>query len=495
VAAHAPTYHVVGATIPGLPVVILGHTPRVAWGLTNAMVDDVDLVAEQLSADSNRFRTPGGWVPVTLVAETIAVRGGSPVVYARRRTSRGPLVTNEGVLDSGRAYAMRWAAQDAGPGGDEIGALRAMAQAEDAAGIEAAARRFHSPQQHVVYADTAGRIGYLLAGRVPRRRRGDSPFPSDGTLLAGDPWAGWLAPGALPGARDPASGWIVTANNRMATPAQRAFLSRHYDLPYRAQRIAELLEIDTAATAASASRHQGDVLDPFARRAKSIAARAALAVGRPDVADRLRAWDGTMDASAAEPTLFWRWYRHVEQLTFDETPGYQPPWPLHRWMAQGGSPWFDVAATAAVETLDSIATLAMARVLADRGAAPWGVVHTTVMRHPLGGVPVLGRLVGFAVGPLPAAGDDYTVNNATTWSVGPPFESSYGPSLRHVVDLGNVDGVGGFILPSGQSGHPLSPHYRDQTARWLAGELWVLPTDPGRVAAADTLVLIPGEGR
>jgi penicillin amidase len=189
--------------------------------------------------------------------------------------------------------------------------------------------------------------------------------------------------------------------------------------------------------------------------------------------------------------VFWRWYRELASLTFDETPGYQPVWPLHRWLAAGGSPWFDDRRTARVETLDTIARLAIARVLEEGGLAPWGNVHSTVMQHPLARVPVLGRLIGFSVGPLRTGGDDYTVNNATSLDEGPPFRSSYGPSLRHVVDFGDVDGAGGFILPTGQSGHPLSRHYRDQAARWLKGELWVLPIDPSSVVAVDTLTLVP----
>ena len=491
VGAHAPTYQVVGATIPGIPVVVLGHTRRVAWGFTNAMVDDVDLVAEQLSGDSTSYRTPRGWAPVIVVAETIRVRGGQPVVYARRRTEHGPLITTEwrGALDSGRAYALRWLAQDGA--GDEVEALRAMAQSRDWTEFQAATERFGSPEQSVVYADTAGRIGYVLAGRVPRRRRGDWPFPSAGWSQAGDPWDGWVDARALPRVLDPASGWIVTANNRLVGPAYPHFVSRHYDVPYRARRIVELLRADTAATAASASRHQMDIVDVFARRFKSLAARAALAAGRADLADRLRGWDGAMDPGALEPTVFWRWYREVALLTFDETPAYHPVWPLHRWLAAGDSPWFDDRKTPGVETLDTIARLAMARVLADRGLLPWGDVHSTVMQHPLARVPLLGWLLGFSVGPLRTGGDDYTVNNSTSLDEGPLFSSSYGPSLRHVVDLGDVAGVGGFILPTGQSGHPLSRHYRDQAARWLNGALWLLPTDPDRVVAVDTLVLVP----
>jgi penicillin amidase len=484
---HAPGYHVVGATIPGLPAVVLGHTPHVAWGFTNAMVDDVDYVEEELHGDSSRYRVAGGWAPLQVVAETIRVRGGDPVGYRRYRTGRGPLLAAPRLAPN-RAYSLRWVAQDGGA--DELAALHGMARAREWDEFEAALALFGSPEPNVVYADARGTIAYRLAGRVPRRHRGASPFTIPGAALAGDPWTGWLEARALPREVNPARGWIATANNRMVPPDYPHFLSRHYDLPYRARRIGELLERDTTATVASVSSHQMDLVDLFGRAVRGLAARAALAVGRADLADRLRGWDGRMRSDAAEPALYWRWYRELRALVYaDESPDYDPAAPLHRWIARGESAWFDDARTPEIETLDTLAQRAMETVLAARGVVPWRTVHHTVLDHPLARVPLLGRLLRFAVGPLETGGSNHTVNNSTTLGAAPPYVSSYGPSLRHVVDFGDPDGAGGFILPGGQAGHSLSAHYRDQTRRWLAGELWVIPLDPARVRAVDTLFL------
>ncbi|TMK15281.1 MAG: penicillin acylase family protein, partial [Alphaproteobacteria bacterium] len=137
VGAHAPGYEVVGATIPGVPVVVLGHNARLGWGFTNAMVDDMDFVVEQLSADSTRVRTATGWAPVTAVAETIAVKGGAPVIYTRRRTAHGPLVDMGWSADSaGRVLAMRWVAQDSTS--DELGAVLGFGRATTLAQFQSA---------------------------------------------------------------------------------------------------------------------------------------------------------------------------------------------------------------------------------------------------------------------------------------------------------------------------------------------------------------------
>ena len=483
---HAPGLDVVGVSIPGVPAIVLGHTARVAWGFTNAMVDDADYVLEELSPDSSRYRTTDGWAPVEVVAETIRVRGADPVVYTRRRTINGPIVDADPRPDSVHAVALRWVAQDGGA--DELAALHGWARAADAREFVRAAATFRSPEQNVVYADADGHIGYLLAGAVPVRRAGEGVFPVAGA--DGPVWTRYLGADELPAEVDPPAGRIATANNRIVGDDFPFFISHHYDHAYRARRILELVDAGAGLTATDVARQQLDQVDLFAKSAKGIAARAALDAGRADLADRLRAWDGTMAADRFEPALFWAWYRHLQRLTYDdESPDYRPAAPLHRWLAAAGSDWFDDARTPEVETLATLARQAMDSSLASR-LAPWGEAHRTVMQHPLGEIPVLGRLIGFTVGPFPNGGSNHTVNVALTTRMRPPFTSGYGPSMRHVVDLAAPDDAGGFVIPTGQSGHPLSRHYRDQLDWWRAGRLWVVPVDASRVRAVDTLMLV-----
>ena len=490
VGAHAPTYEVVGATIPGAPVVVLGHTARAAWGFTNAMVDDLDYLVEELSPDSSHARTAGGWAPVEALAETIRVKNGDAVIHRRLRTVHGPVVRGEWDPGPGRALTLVWTAQD--PGSDELAALLGMARGAGWRDFAAALAGFKTPEQNVVSAHAEGDIAYWLVGRVPVRRGGVPFTPAPAWTGAGD-WVRYLDTSELPHVRNPVEGWIVTANNRLVGPEYPHVLSRHYDHGYRAARIAELVRADSSATTASVSRQQMDVVDGFARAHRSLAARAATAAMRADLGDRLRAWNGSMEAGLVEPAVFWSWYKELQRLTYeDESPDYRPAAPLHRWMAAGESRWFDDLRTPERETLDTLARRAMLGALTGRRAVRWGEVHQTWIDHPLAAVPVFGRWAGFRVGPLEKGGSNYTIDNASSTSASPPFPTSYGPSLRHVVDLGDVDGSGGFILPTGQSGHPLSRHYRDQTERWLRGDLWVIPIDVRRVRAIDTLVLTPG---
>jgi penicillin amidase len=163
------------------------------------------------------FGTADGWAPVTAIAETIQVRGADPVVYTRRRTINGPLVDVDPRPDSVHAVALRWVAQDGGA--DELAALHGWARAADAGEFVRAAATFRSPEQNVVYADSGGHIGYLLAGAVPVRRAGEGVFPVAGA--AGPPWTRYLAPDELPAEVDPREG-----ASRRPTTASWATTSR-----------------------------------------------------------------------------------------------------------------------------------------------------------------------------------------------------------------------------------------------------------------------------
>ncbi len=485
---HAPGYEVVGVTIPGVPPVVLGHTADHGWGFTNGMIDDVDYVQERITPDTTRYLTAAGWRPVETVAETIRIKGADPVVYLRRRTADGPLQDLGWRPDSTTAYAMRWTAQTPS---DEFNALLGMARATTLAEFDAALAGFRVPEQNIVYADRRGTIAYDLAGFVPVRRSGDGSLPEQG-WTGGGGWSRFLSAAELPHEVDPPSGFVVTANNKIVGDAFPIPIRADYELPYRAQRIWEMVRRDSGATAAIVAREQVDVVNVFLRRIKPIAELAARDGGHGDVADRIAHWDGAMTPDRSEPTLVWEWLRELQALTYDdESPTYRPSAPLHQWLFRGQSLWFDDIRTPQHEDLPIMARRAMDSVRARGSPRAWGTVHTHTEEHPLGAVPLLGSLSRFNIGPLSLGGGNYTVNVCPSNDFVPPFHCTEGPSMRHVVDFGDVDGAGGFILPAGQSGNPGSRHYRDQTERWIKGELWIIPVDVRRVHATDTLRLTP----
>jgi len=486
---ESPGFHVAGATIPGLPAVILGHNRAIAWGLTNVGVDDVDYVIERLSDDSSRVQTPSGWQPLEVSHDSIRVRGRPAVPFTLRRGPHGPLVGRAPLGDPTTALAMRWNAQDPS---DELTALLAVDRATSWGEFRAALRGFRVPEQNWIYADVSGNIGYQMTGAVPVRRSGNGLLPTPGWTDEGR-WERYLDFEELPWTLNPPEGFIVTANNRVIGPEYPDFITANWEMPYRAARIRELITNGGPFTADDVRRMQMDTLDVFARWAKALAAQAAERAGRPDLARALSAWDGTMGSDRVEPALFWAWYRALQRLTFeDELPdGYAPGNPLQRWLKAGGSPWFDDVRTPQREDLAALSARAMGEALLSAEGVRWGKLHSTLSAHALGGVRIVDRLLHLNIGPTPRAGSLYTVNVAD-FGMRPPFRNTHAASFRQVVDLADVEHAG-MVVTTGESGNPLARRYRDQVSWWWRGDLRTVPLEKADVHSAGRLLLKPQE--
>ncbi len=487
-AIESPGLHVAGATIPGIPAIILGHNRRIAWGLTNVGVDDVDYVIERLSDDRSQVQTSAGWVGLEVLRDSIRVRGRRAVPFVLRRGPHGPLIGPAPGGDAHTELAMRWSAHDPS---DELTALLAVDRAGSWGEFRAALAGFRVPEQNWLYADVDGNIGYQMTGAVPVRRSGNGLLPTPGWTDEGK-WERYLDFEELPWTLNPPEGFIVTANNRVVGPEYPHFITANWELPYRAERIRELIASGGPFTADDVRRMQMDTLDVFARWAKELAAHAAGDVGRPDVASALHDWNGTMGADRTEPSIFWTWYRALQRLTFeDELPdGYAPSSPLQRWLRAGTSLWFDDSRTPQTEDLPMLAARAMREALPLADKVPWGALHRTLSAHTLGGVRVLDRVLGLNIGPAPRAGSLYTVDVGDFSGMRPPFLNRHAASFRQVVDLADIEHAA-MIITTGESGNPLSKRYRDQVVRWWRGDLWVVSPDRARQTAAGTLRLAP----
>ncbi|HEX2077378.1 MAG TPA: penicillin acylase family protein [Longimicrobium sp.] len=480
-ALHGGAFDVAGMTLPGVPVVVAGHSERVAWGYTNAMVDDVDFFVEEVDPSSaNRYRTPGGWAEMTVRPETIQVKDGERVVHPVRWTRHGPVLSDVEERGGNRVLAMQWTAYEPST---EVAALVGMNTARNAEEFTQALRGFNNPHQNVVFADREGRIGYWMGGRVPLRRGGDGLLPAPGWTGEAD-WAGWLSFDQHPHVLDPADGFVVTANNRQVGAAYPYHITGNWAEPWRAARIRQMVEAGRELTAADVARQQMDVRDVFALRHLPRAVQAAERAALPREAQELREWNGEARVDSRGAALFYTWFEALRtRVGSDEYRGkevYFPRASLDRILAQGGGAWVDDVSTEKTETLDELATGAMRTAAEAVGQRRWGELHATTIEHPMGVVQVLNRALRLNIGPFPNAGSFHTVNVSGWSGREPPFKNTYGASQRHVVDMGDPDGSGGFVIPSGQSGIPFSSHYRDQTPLWRTGRLWLIPLDRGR---------------
>ncbi|HEX8212041.1 MAG TPA: penicillin acylase family protein [Longimicrobium sp.] len=482
-ALHGGGLNVAGMTLPGVPVVIAGHNDRVAWGFTNAMVDDVDFFIEETDpADSTRYRTERGSEPFIVRHDTIRVKGEAPVVHRVRATRHGPVLSDVEKRSGGRVLAMKWTALDPSR---EVSAFFGMNRARNAAEFVAAMHDFRTPHQNVVFADVEGAFGYQMGGRVPVRRNGGGVLPARGWTGEGE-WTRYLEISEHPRQFNPSRGYIVTANN-LQSRVLHARIGTEYVGPARAERITQMVREGGRMTAADVARQQMDVRDLFALRHLPLAIRAAGLARDTAAARTLRTWDGSATLDSRAAPLFYTWFDALRKLVGDDEFRGKPPYfgrgTLDRLLAHGGGAWVDDIRTPKRETLDELSAEAMRQAVRTVAGRSWGEMHSTRMDHPMGVVSALDRAFGLNIGPFPSPGSSNTVNALGLGRRQAPYVNSYGPSQRHVVDMARVDDEGGFIIPTGQSGIPTSRHYRDQTPLWREGRLWRIPLDRRKAEA------------
>lgn len=482
--AEGPDLHVAGLSIPGVPGVIVGYNREIAWGFTNGMVDDIDFVVENVAPDRSVYRTGDGWERFSVRRETIRVLGRpDPVVLPVRSTIRGPVLSD--ILPGLEAtMSVLWTGLLPTT---ELRGILAMNRARDPEAFDRAIQVFDAPQQNVIFATARGELGYRLSGRVPIRTGwdGSSPVPF---RSVGEGWSRFWPSDSTPATRNPPGGFLATANNLQARGLFDV-LGTAYPVPFRARRIVDRLQGELAWTVDLMRGLQTDTRSLFADRVLHRAVAAADRIDADSAGSLLGSWNHQASLDSRPTTLFYVWlYRLRNLIAGDELADLEPAWrtfpddALLKTLEDEGSPWVDDIRTAEVETLVTLEERAMRDALAAAAGRPWGEVHHERSAHPLGSVEWLDRIFGFDVGPYPAPGGPHTVRadggdwsalDSTAWH--PPFGSTYGPSQRFLAELRPGRSLGYFLLPTGQSGNPFSPHYRDMASRWLENDLLRVP--------------------
>lgn len=482
---EAPNLDVTGATAPGVPFVILGHNRDIAWGFTTSEADLEDLFLETPDpADPSRYLTPDGSAAFESREEAVGVSGQDPLLLTVRRTRHGPVVsdalnlneenrTDEAVLALSAPYL--------DPKDRTPEALWDLNRATNWAEFDAALTNFTAVQQNIFYADTAGHIGFVSPGRLPIRAEGDGFLPANGASGRGD-WTGFIPYDSLPRVLDPTAGLLINANNRPVGPDYPYFIGRTWPARYRADRAEVLLNATAPQTPISSADVQADTVSAMALDLLPI----MLPLAAPesdrarDALARLADWDGTMAVERAEPLIFQTWYRRLEAMLLGDELGdlYGEYRGLNaatiKRILTEDTGWCDDRDTAGtVETCAAVATRALDQALADiaesQGSAStgwtWGAAHRLTLSHRIfGRIPVLGDLFSLS---FPFGGGDETLSRAASWSLRGPadFPVQHVASLRAVYDLADLD-ASLFAPATGQSGHPLSPHFLDLAAVW-----------------------------
>jgi penicillin amidase len=513
---HAPGLNAIGATLPGVPGILLGRNEKVAWAFTNTGPDSQDLFLEKMeSGRTDRYVTPTGASAFTEINETIRIKGAADEQLTVRISRHGPIISDvdadaKQAVPGDMAAAISWVGLQ--PDDATIRFILNAGCAQSAGELKEVARNFHTPQQNIVYADAGGDIGFIAAGRVPVRRADNvlkGLLPAPGWLPEYD-WQGWIPFEQLPQQSGSESGKIVTANQKITPTDYPYWITSGWALPYRAERIAALLDRQKRHGLSSFAAIQNDVANPVAEQLLPFLLRAKADDDESaQVLRQLRRWDRRMSREATQPLIFAEWIRHLAAVLYREKLGdlyemvgdYNPLFLINVLSNHTGkaSLWCRPAHTG--ETLcDAEIKQALQAALAnlkqhygdDKAQWLWGKAHITVFNHqPFGQVPVLGKLFTVET-ESPGGLDTVNVSGYRYDEASGRYLGETGAAFRAIYDLAEPE-RSVFILGTGQSGSPFSPHYRDMTTDWTQGTYVPMLTDREHILndAVRSVTLLP----
>jgi penicillin amidase len=496
----AAPINMAGASIAGMPLIVLGRANTLAWGFTNTGPDVQDIFIEKVNPDSrDQYLTPEGWRAFETTQMSIAIKGGGVRSVERRRTRHGPVLPGfyrnlEGMLGDRYVAALQWTALS--DDDTTIAAGMLDAKVRTVADYIDRMRQYVVPMQSMVVADADGHIGLIAPGRVPVRDpankiAGRMPVPGwDATY----DWKGYLKFEELPRYLDPPEGAMGTANARIVPPTYRPFLTYDWDAPFRQQRIGELILQRGDHDLGSMRAAQNDAYSPAAARLCALMVVAAQAGASVDdaVLDQLTTWDAVMRGDAAEPLIFMAWLRESVRAIYSDDLGpafdrfFDTRATTMIRLLEGrttGRDWCDDRTTPEHEKCSDVLARALGVALADlekrygkdRSKWRWEVAHYAQGEHrPFSSV---SRLAPYFDIDVPSPGGSYTLNRGKPeFAEEPPFANRHGSSLRAIYDFADLD-RSLFMQSTGQSGNPMSPFYRSFAQRWAQGEYIEIPTN------------------
>ena len=484
-----PEYEKYGYHLAGVPFPLLAHDRNLAYGLTMFENDDIDFYEEELNADNpEEYRDASEWKPLQQFNKTINVKDSTAVDFSYAQTSRGPLLN--GVLkplDSLPPVSMAWSYTKLN--NRVLHALYGISHAQNITEFESHLPDIHAPGLNVMYGDAKGNVAWWATARLY-----EMPENANTKMIlkanAGQDPIRYLDFKENPSAVNPPWGYVYSANNQPDSVSGLK-IPGYYLPENRAKRIVELLEPKSDWDRESVSEMILDVtssVNPgIAKELTGMVDSGDLDEAKTSMLNKLSSWDGNTDLSSVEASLFHRWMYHVLRNTLQDELGeelFKQILSTHFFkrtiapLTQNDSSiwWDDVATADKKETRTDIVRKsfneAWASLENDLGAEPtawtWDRLHILEHQHPIGQVPSLRDF--FNVGPFPVHGTQEVINNLMfSYSEDSQYRVTAGPSTRRIIDFSDVENSIS-ILPTGQSGNPLSDHYQDQAEMYANGQ-------------------------
>jgi len=480
-----------GVTIPGAPLPVEAFNNRFGWTFTNSGADQIDHYRLELDEGKTAYRFEDEWAPFELVTDTVIVRGMGAVVDTLRYTHFGPVMNWDD-----EPIAIQWTAHKSSR---TLAALWDMHNASDAQTFQDAISKWDAPMQNVLYADSAGNIAIRTAGHLPIRRGGTGEGLRDGASKKDD-WTGRVPFDELPYARNPAQGFLASANQQPVGRGYRHYINHDWVDGYRSLRINELLRLREEHSVSDMKNYQADV--HAVQRDLFVPLIDTLSRLSPDAAylrDLLTEWNGDTDIDRPEPIVLDHFLSILDQLAWDEFDAESARRPrqqqLHALLTEDPtSPWLDIQDTqllveqgsdllrAAIEaTVDTL----RARYGWGKEQWIWGSHHVLSIRH----LTRSGSFAALGYPVVPYPGFDKTLSPARD------RVTVHSASWRMVVDFSTSPPEAFGVFPGGQSGNPYSVHYDDFVPTYLQFGYFRLyqPAHPDNVRGhgRTDLVLLP----
>jgi penicillin amidase len=515
---------VIGATIPGVPAILLGRSEQVGWGLTSSYLDDLDVHVEQLDPENpEQYRTPDGWKAFETRRTILTVKDAPPVTLTLRWSDNGPILPGSHfdlgtITPPGHVASVSWTALS--PADTTMTAAIRMMRATSINDGLAAGELFVAPSQNLMLADRDG-IAMQIIGAMPRRdarHQTEGRMPTQGWLPE-NRWQGMFPYSDNPRWLRPTGGILGNTNNKTVEAPFPRHVSFDWGDTERIKRWLRLMQTREVHTRESFIEAQLDTVSNAARTLLPLVGADLWFTGeaapdgsperrRQQALEMLAAWNGEMNEHLPEPLIYAAWIRALnDRLIRDEigpmADDFNHPDPVFIERVyrntDGAGVWCDVIQSSPVETCTDLARIALDDALLSlvERYGPnieswrWGDAHQAKQDHPvLGDVPILRHLVNIRQS---TSGDDHTLQRGRTSGEEPdPYMNVHGAGYRGVYDFADPDSSV-FVTSTGQSGHPLSRHYDDLGELWRRGEYTPMSLDPelARAAAVGITTISP----
>ncbi len=519
--------NVSGATLAGIPGIVLGQNENMAWSFTSVMADDTDFFLEKVDPEDrgryvvdSTFAGEVAFESFDKVKEIIKVKDGDEQAIEIRYTKHGPVISdiypNQELVD-GHVISMKWTGHELS---NEFRTMYQMNWAEDFQGFKDALTHYGVPGMNFMYGDTEGNIAMYSTAQLPIRtgnkvslRRGWVPE---------DDWQGFIPREEMPHVINPEKGWIANANNKLATENYPHYIATFWEPPSRIERIIERLNAKQTLNREDFAAIQTDSYSSFAASMTPIILDV---IQNQNVYDfslpvsYLENWDFNYDENSTAASIFDAFFINFTKNTLKDEFGENAyenfviheliPVRTMSELVRDSSSFFDDVTTSEVENREDIILKSMQDAiffLSDSlGSEPfewrWEQLHTISFKPPLfsqaaedpSSPAALKMIVDnvLSKGPYPVKGHGMSINNGQ-YSWDKPFEMTLGPSVRRIVDLSDLSKTRS-VLPTGQSGNPLSSHFGDQTELWLNNQYRTFYQDSSFFEQADlrSMRLVP----